>query len=439
MSARPDGPAIDVSELPESHGKVSPAEIATGVVIGRISEISDFFVFGIASVLVFPAVFFPFETPLAGTLDAFVIFSFAFLARPIGSLSFRILHRRYGRGTKLTAALFLLGTSTCGIAFLPGYADLGKVSIVLLALLRIGQGLAVGGSWDGLPSLLALSAPRERRGWYAMIAQLGSAIGFMVPAALFAFLIANLSADDFQSWGWRYPFYVAFAINVVALFARLRLVVTPEFTHLLKARELVPSPLKELFSTQWVNIVLGGLAPLASYALFHLVTIFPLSWGLLFPGQSTVHLLVLQITGAALSMLCMAASGKIADRIGRRWTLALGAAMIAVFSGVTPFLISGQAIGDALFILVGFALLGFAHAQSSGAVNSSFLPRFRYSGAVYTSDLAWLFGAGFAPLVALELAVHFGPGYVGLYLLSGALSTLVALRISRHRETMRDD
>jgi MFS family permease len=214
---------------------------------------------------------------------------------------------------------------------------------------------------------------------------------------------------------------------------------TPQFAHLLKARELVPSPLNELFRTQWINILLGALAPLASYALFHLVTIFPLSWGLLFPGQSPVHLLIVQIAGAAISMLTMAASGKIADRVGRRRTLALGAVMIALFSGLTPFLLTGHAIGGALFILIGFALLGFSHAQSAGAVNSSFLPRFRYSGAVYTSDLGWLLGAGFAPLVALELAAHLGAGYVGLYLLSGALASIAALRISRHRETMRDD
>ncbi|MGH8445112.1 MAG: MFS transporter [Solimonas sp.] len=416
---------------------VAPGEIAIGVVIGRISEFFDFFVFGIAAVLVFPQVFFPFATPMQGTLYAFWLFSLAFIARPIGSLIFMFIHRRYGRGTKLTIALFMLGTSTAGIAFLPGYAELGSAAIVLLSLFRFAQGIALGGSWDGLPSLLALNAPQNRRGWYAMIPQLGAPLGFALAAALFAFLVTSLSTPDFVGWGWRYPFYVAFAINVVALFARLRLVVTPEFTELLKTRELEPAPLPQLLREQSGNIALGAFAPLASYALFHLVTVFPLSWITLFTQQDVTNFLLVQIAGAALAVVCMMLSGKVADQIGRRRTLGIAAVMVAVYSGWTPVLLSGSTIGGYLFILTGFALLGFTHAQAAGAVNSAFPSHFRYSGAILTSDLAWLTGAAFAPLVALSLASHFGVGYVGLYLLSGAACTLIALRLNRNME-MRD-
>jgi MFS family permease len=422
------------------HPRVAPGEIAIGVIIGRISEFFDFFVFGLAAVLVFPSVCFPFASPMDATMYSFAIFSLAFIARPIGSLLFRYIYDWYGRGTKLTVALFMLGTSTAGIAFLPRYDDVGAYSIVLLALFRIGQGIALGGSWDGLPSLLALNAPQKHRGWYAMIPQLGAPLGFMLAAGLFAFLIASLSAADFTSWGWRYPFYVAFAINVVALFARLRLVVTPEFTELLKTQELMPSPLGELLRTQGTNILLGAFAPLASYALFHLVTVFPLSWVTLFTHESVTEYLIVQLCGAAIAVLTMLASGKIADRIGRRTTLAIGAVLIAVFSllGMLPLFSQGTTTGAYTFILVGFALLGFSHAQASGAVNSSFASRYRYSGALLTSDFGWLLGAGFAPLVALGIASHFGVGYVGLYLLSGAIGTLVALRVNRNLE-MRDD
>jgi MFS family permease len=424
-----------------NHSRVAPGEIAIGVIIGRVSEFFDFFVFGIASVLVFPSVFFPFASPTTGTFYSFTIFSFAFIARPLGSLLFRFIYDWYGRGTKLTVALFMLGTATAGIAFLPSYAELGKASIILLALFRIGQGIALGGSWDGLPSLLALNAPPKHRGWYAMIPQLGAPLGFMIAAGLFAFLITSLSPADFTDWGWRYPFYVAFAINVVALFARLRLVMTPEFTELLKTRDLLPSPIGELFRTQGANIVLGALAPLASYALFHLVTIFPLSWVTLFTRESVTEYLIVQIVGAAIAVLTMLASGKIADRIGRRSTLGIGAVLIAVFSiaGMLPLFSRGTTTGAYLFILVGFALLGFSHAQASGAVNSSFASRYRYSGALVTSDFGWLAGAAFAPLIALGLAQHFGVGYVGLYLLSGAIGTLGALWLNRNREQRNED
>jgi MFS family permease len=227
---------------------------------------------------VFPAVFFPFEQRLEATLYSFVIFSFAFIARPIGTVAFMAIQRHLGREAKLTIALVLLGISTAGIAFLPTFSHLGYASIVILASLRIGQGLAMGGSWDGLPSLLALNAPQHKRGWYAMLGQLGAPVGFMIAGSLFAYLLSNLSPEDFLDWGWRYPFYVAFAINVVALFARLRLVSTNEYARLLDERELEPTKIVEMSGSQGRNVLIGALAALASYALFHLVTVFPLSW-----------------------------------------------------------------------------------------------------------------------------------------------------------------
>ncbi|MGO7422336.1 MFS transporter, partial [Rhizobium ruizarguesonis] len=179
---------------------VSPGSIAIGVVIGRMSEFFDFFVYGLASVLVFPQLIFPFAPDrLTGTLYSFAIFSLAFLARPVGSVVFMTIDRLYGRGTKLTIALFLLGGSTASIAFLPGYDEIGVWSIALLALFRLGQGFALGGAWDGLASLLALNAPAKHRGWYAMIPQLGAPIGFALASTLFGYFVANLSSEDFLS------------------------------------------------------------------------------------------------------------------------------------------------------------------------------------------------------------------------------------------------
>jgi MFS family permease len=423
-----DAPSAEA--LSHAHD-VTPGDISIGVVIGRISEFFDFFVFGLGCVLVFPKVFFPFASERNGIFFSFMIFALAFIGRPLGSLFFLMLHREFSRGTKLTVALFLLGMTTAGIAFLPGYDSLGMAAIGALALLRFGQGFAVGGSWDGLASLLALNAPRGHRGWYAMIPQLGAPIGFILAGGLFVYLLMNLTASEFFAWGWRYPFFVAFALNVVALFARLRLVVTPEYATMLKLRELEPSPVGELVRSQGRPIALGAFAPLASYALFHLVTIFALSWALLFTKQSTVSFLLVQMVGAAVAIPCMFLSGRIADRYGRRMTLAVCAVLIAIYSGWTPLMLAGGTGESYLFIIVGFALLGFSHAQAAGAVNSSFRSYFRYTGALITSDLGWLLGAGFAPLVALSLAVYFGVGYVGLYLLSGAVGTLGALWISR--------
>lgn len=245
---------------------VTPGEIAVGVIIGRSSEYFDFFVFGIACVLVFPSLLFPDLSKLDGTLAAFTIFSLAFVARPVGTALSMAVQRRWGRATKLTLALLLLGVCTVGMTFLPSYEVAGMKAVWALVILRVGQGLALGGTWDGLPSLLAMSAPKDKRGWYSMIGQLGAPLGFIIAAALFAYLYSSLSADDFLSWGWRFPFCVAFAINVVALFARLRLVVGQSYTQALQERELEPVSVTRLMASEGRNVMIGAFAALASFA-----------------------------------------------------------------------------------------------------------------------------------------------------------------------------
>jgi MFS family permease len=411
---------------------LAPGDIAVGVIIGRASEYFDFFVFGIASVLVFPQVFFPFTADrLTGTLYAFLIFALAFVVRPIGTLIGMEIQRRFGRSTKLTAALFLLGCSTVAMGLLPSYASAGSTAIVLLALCRVGQGLALGGSWDGLPSLLALNAPPDRRGWYAMLGQLGAPLGFFVASGVFLYVFTSLDDKDFLSWGWRFPFFTAFTINVVALFARLRLVVTHEYEKRMEEHELDPAYLHELLPAQGHHIVIGAFAALGSYALFHLVTVFPLSWVALSDPQGIDDFMKMELLGAAFAAAAMPMSGLIADKIGRRSYLGTMAMAIGVFALFAPLMLGGGKPGQAAFILIGFVLLGLSYGQSAGSVTSNFLPHFRYTGAALTADMAWLLGAAFAPVIALSLSSKFGLLSLTAYLMSGCLATLMALRINK--------
>lgn len=410
---------------------VAPGDISIGVIIGRTSEFFDFFVYAIASVIVFPALVFPYVDALTGTLYSFAIFAVAFITRPIGSLIYMAVDRRYGRGTKLTSALFLLGGSTAAVAFLPGYDTIGHYSAVVLLILRALQGIALGGTWDGLASLLSLNAPANQRGWYAMVPQLGAPVGLLVASGLFAYFVMNMSEADFLAYGWRYPFFVAFTINVVALFARLRIVVTNEFACLFEQRELVPSPVLPTLKAEGRNIVIGAFAPLASFALFHMVTVFPLSWVSLFVEQPTEKFLIIEMIGAMVGILAIVASGFIADQIGRRSLLGWTAVGIALFSVMAPLLLTGGDLGEVAYMILGFMLLGLAFGQSSGVVASNFATETRYTASALTSDLAWLVGAGFAPLVALLLSVEFGLPASGIYLLSGAVATIVALYVNK--------
>ena len=423
----------------DTHEDVTPSEIAVGVIIGRSSEYFDFFVFGIACVLVFPSFLFPFMSQLDGTLMAFALLAVAFVARPVGTALSMAVQRHWGRGTKLTIALFLLGICTVGMAFLPSYHDVGVAAIVALLVLRVGQGLALGGSWDGLPSLLAMSAPKERRGWYAMIGQLGAPLGFVLAASLFAYLYGSLTREEFLSWGWRYPFFVAFAVNVVALFARLRLVVGQSYSQLLQERELQPVGVTRVMRDEGRNVLLGAFAALASFALFHLVTVFPLSWIVLYSDQPVTQILGVQMVGAFLAAGAVMVSGWLSDHLGRRKLLGGMAVMIGLFSFITPMLLNAGEVGSTMFLLLGFVLLGLSYGQASGTVTSNFSAQYRYTGAALSTDIAWLIGAAFAPLVALGLSARFGLLAVSLYLLSGVVCTLGALRINRLIEQQQRD
>jgi MFS family permease len=410
-------------------------EVSAAVFMGRCSEHFDFFVYAIASVLVFPTLFFPFLPALDATLASFAMFSLAFIARPLGTSLLMYVQKRSNRTTKLIVALFLLGFSTAGMAFVPSYAFLGPMAIVLLAMLRIGQGLAVGGSWDGFPSLLALNAPAKKRGWYAMLGQLGSPLGFAIATGAFWYFHSQLSNQDFLEWGWRYPFFVAFVLNMMALFLRFRLVTSAKYTRLLDDNALIPPPqFSQLLISQKRNILLGALAALASYALFHVVTVFPLSWIVLNTDRSINDFLLIQMVGAGFAALGMIASGVIADQFGRRHTLAGVAVLIGIFSVTTPLLIGGGQLGQNLYIFVGFILVGLSYGQASGATASNFPSIYRYMGAALSADLSWLLGAAFAPLIVLWLTSHYGLAYVGLYLLSGAVTTLLALILNHKLE-----
>ncbi|RFC62620.1 MFS transporter [Fulvimarina endophytica] len=411
--------------------RLDPGDIAIGVIIGRTAEFFHFFVFAIASVIVFPRLVFPFVDPLTATLYSFAVFALAYVARPFGSWMFMAVDRRFGKGTKLTTALFLLGTSTVAVAFLPTYEQAGMYSVWLLVILRIGQGVGLGGSWDGLASLLAMNAPKEQDGWWAMVPQIGAPFGLALASGLFAFFHGFLPEAEFYAWGWQFPFFVAFAVNVVALFCRLRIVATPEYVHQFERRELQAAGVRDTVRRFPRFIMVGTFAPLASFAMFHMVTVYPLSWVELFTEENVTHFLIIESIGAVIGTLAIVVSGLLADRYGRRTLLAATAGGMIVFSALAPSLLGMGETGEIIYMGLGFALLGLAFGQSSGAVASNFPTRYRYTGSAIVSDLAWMFGAGAAPFVALFLSAQFGLVAGGLYLFSGAVCTLLALRYNQ--------
>ena len=422
------------------HGRAR-ARSPSASIIGRSSEFFDFFVYAIASVLVFPRVMFPFAEPLDG--DALVLRDLRARLHRRGRSArciFMAIDRRWGRGVKLTLALFLLGCSTAGIAFMPDYSVAGVYAIVILAVMRIAQGIALGGTWDGLPSLLAMNAPENERGWYAMIPQLGAPVGLFVASALFVYLITGAlarrtsstgagaipSSSPSRSTSWR-------SSRGCGSSSRR------STRRSSQSLELQPTPVRETLAAEGVNILIGAFTPLATFALFHMVTVFPLSWVYLTAGEQVPGFLGIEIGTAVLGLAAIIASGALADRIGRRRLLdrlrrgdrglrAGGAGAARRRADRRVRLHGGRAS----------SLLGLSFGQSSGAVASRFSRRYRYTASALTSDLAWMFGAGFAPLVALFLATRFGLFSSGVYLLSGAICTLIALLLSQRLDLRND-
>jgi len=400
---------------------VTVDDVITTVVMARVTDFFGFFVYAIASAIIFPTVFFPFLDPISGTLWSFAIFSLAFLARPIASIMGRKLQRRIGKAGKITLALMLLGTSTVAIGLLPGYEEIGLTAPILLAILRFIQGLGLGGAWDGITLQLKSAAPDDREGLYGMVPQLGGPIGFCVAAALFYVLTDFLTVDELFSYGWRFAFFAVMAVNVVALFARLRLLTTNfgvEDETLLKS-----APMGDLLREEGRTIFLSALLPIASYAVFHMVTVFPLSYSLLLSDHDIADILLWQLLGGALGVLAVIVSGVLADLMTKRRVLLISCFSIVLLAATISTLENHPHI----YILLGFVVLGLSYGQSSSIVPNRFRPEFRYSGAALSTNLSWILGAAFAPFLGLLLAATFGLWASALYMLSGAAVTAASL------------
>lgn len=407
-------------------GHIAIDEVVTTVIMARVTGFFGFFVYAIASALVFPRVFFPDAVPVTGTLYSFVVFSFAFPARLPGELLAGYLRKKLGRGAVTALAAMIFGSSTVAIGLLPGYGDIGWTAPVLLALLRIGQGIGLGAGRDNISLCLQHAAPANRKGLYAMIPQIGGPAGFCAAASLFFVLTGFLTDEEFFSWGWRFAFFGVFAVNVVSLFARLRLL-GAGFGN---SDEPAAIRFADVVRTQWRPVLLSAFIPLASYALFHMVTVFPLGYLVLYTDSHVPDILLLELAGGTLAVFSVILSGVLADRYGSRSVRIISTFLIAVLALSIGMLDTFPAF----FIISGFILLGFSHGQTGTVATGRYPQEHLFAASALATHLAWIIGAAFAPLAGLLLTVHFGLAAAGGYMLSGVLATSLALVLSSRQE-----
>lgn len=388
--------------------------------------------------IIFPHLFFPASSGSAAVLQSLATFAIAFIARPIGAALFGHLGDRIGRKATLVAALLTMGISTVCIGLLPTYAQIGIVAPLLLAACRLGQGLGLGGEWSGAVLLATENAPEGKRAWYGMFPQLGAPIGFILATGSFLLLSAAIPEQAFMQWGWRIPFIASAILVIVGLYIRLKLHETPAFQKVLDKQKEVNIPFKEVVTKHTGKLILGTIAAICTFVVFYLTTVFALNWGTTKLGYARGEFLELQL----FATLCFAAfiplSAIFAEKFGRKAT-SVGVCIAAAIFGLffSSMLESGNTLIVFLFLCTGLSIMGLTYGPIGTVLSEIFPISVRYTGSALTFNLAGIFGASFAPLIATKLAETYGLYAVGYYLTAASLLSLVAFLLIR--ETKNDD
>ena len=396
--------------------------------IGTTIEWYDFFIYGTAAGLVFGKLYFPNEDPLTATLAAFATYFVGFVGRPIGAAIFGHYGDRIGRKATLIATLLIMGIATFLIAFVPTYESIGIWGAILLTVLRMIQGIGVGGEWGG-SVLLAMEWSRHHgeRGLMASWPQFG------VPAGLFLSNLAVLAfsawyGDAFVTWAWRIPFALSIILVGIGLWIRLGILETPVFQQLLDKQKIERAPIVEVIKRQPKEIILSALLRMAEQAPFYVFTAFVFAYAVGTLKLPRDLILAAVMTAACLSFVTIPLSGHISDRIGRRKMYLIGAAVVGLF-GFLYFGMVDTAIPSAVFIAIVLSLIphDMMYGPQAALIAEAFTPRLRYSGASLGYQLASVFAGGPAPLIATALFAAYGSGYaIAVYIAFTAVVSLVS-------------
>ncbi len=417
----------------------SKSQILLASLVGTTIEFFDFYIFATASVLVFPALFFPPGHPAAATLQSLATFALAFLTRPVGAVLFGHFGDRIGRKATLVASLLTMGVSTVLIGLLPTYGKVGLIAPLLLALCRLGQGVGLGGEWGGAVLLATENAPPGRRAWYGMFPQLGAPAGFILSTGVFLLLSHFTSRMEFSAWGWRIPFLLSALLVMVGLWIRLRILETPDFRKSLERGERVRLPVLTVLRHHPGALLAGIFSLLSTFVLFYLMTVFALGWGTTHLGYSRESFLLFQMAGVLCFALLIPVSAHYADRRSAREAMLIATVLIFGFGLIFGSLMAPQQGGRLLvFFLAGFSVIGLTYGPAGTILAELFSTPVRYTGASLAFNLAGIVGASPAPYIATRLAMSHGISAVGLYLSSTAVVTFLALLAVRPAPEVKD-
>jgi metabolite-proton symporter len=398
---------------------------ATGTTI----EWYDFFLYGVAAALVFPAKFFPNTDPYVGTLLSFTTYFVGFASRPLGAIIFGHFGDRLGRKAALISTLVLMGLSTMAVGLVPDYARIGIWGAVLLTLFRVLQGVAVGGEWGGAVLMAGEWTDPKRRGFTTSFAQFGAPAGMVLANGALALMTVATTDDTFLSWGWRVPFLLSFVLVFVGLWIRLGVLETPVFAKLKQQGRVQKAPVAEVLKRNWREVVLTALLRTGQQTPFYIFTTYVLTYATTQLGLPRGTVLSFVMLQALISMGTIPLFGHLSDKIGRRKITAIGCVVMIIFPFLYFAMLDTNVIGlVALAIALGLPLHDIQYGPQAAFISESFPGTLRYSGASLGYQLASLTAGGPAPIVALYLFRTFGTSTaVAAYVSLGAVVSLLCV------------
>jgi metabolite-proton symporter len=411
--------------------------------MGSVVEWYDFFLYGTMAALVFNTQFFPGYAPLVGTMIAFGTFAAGFVTRPIGGFIFGHFGDRLGRKRMLVLTMMIMGLSTFAMGLLPTYSQIGVAAPIMLLVLRMLQGIGLGGEWGGAVLLCVEHAPRGHRGWYSSWPQLGVPIG-LLSSTLAVTVVTQLSDVSFKAWGWRLPFLASIVLVVVGLVIRLQVDETPAFKSLETSGEKASMPIVEVFLRHTKVTLLAMGARVSESVTFNIYNAFLVTYTVVVLSLKKSLVLNSLLVAAVVGFFVILIAGRMSDRYGRRPVFMAGAILAAVsafpifwmVNTENPYLIC-------LGVVIGWGIAACMMFGPEGALFAEIFPiRVRYSGMSAVYQIGVIPTGAVAPLIGTALVSHYSKSVwpVAVYVVMMALITIVSLAFlpETHRRDIND-
>ena len=417
-----------LGQMSESEHQACLRRAVIASTVGTTIEWYDFLIYSTVTGLVFGKVYFPGNDPLVSTLQAFGVFFIGFVARPIGAAIFGHYGDRIGRKATLIVTLLMTGIATAAVGLVPGYSAIGIWGAIILTLLRLIQGIGVGGEWGG-SVLLAMewAQTNKNRGFIASWPQFGAPAGLFL-ANIMVLLFSRISGDQFLVWGWRIPFLVSIIMVAVGLWIRLGILETPVFQRILAEKKVERAPTIEVLKRQPREVILSALVRLAEQSPGYVFNAFVFSYGTLVLGASRDLLLSGLIVTTGLGFITVPIAGALSDRIGRRRMYIIGCVFVAIYTFVY-FALLDTKIPGLIFLAVSLSFIPVMtmYGPEAALIAEAFTPRLRYSGASIGYQLASIIAGGPAPFIATWLFASFHSTFpIGIYITICAAISIVA-------------